>query len=120
MIQIDGKEVVMTFLTNNSEWPPATIADLYRSRWQIEVFFKQVGQILQLCDFTGHRANAVRWHGLDRSVTLGACCAVLGPPSWLGAQLDPVVPPCCARSLGTDSICRTCSTSMGLARIFHE
>jgi len=32
-VELDGKEVVMTFLTNNFEWPPATIADLYRSRW---------------------------------------------------------------------------------------
>jgi len=60
-VELDGKEVVMTFLTNNFEWAPATIADLYRSRWQIEVFFKQIKQTLQLCDFIGHSANAVRW-----------------------------------------------------------
>jgi DDE family transposase len=39
--------------------PP--VADLYRCRWQIEVFFKQIKQSLQLCDFLGNSANAVRW-----------------------------------------------------------
>ena len=32
----------MKFLTNNFEWAPSTVADLYRCRWQIEVFFKQI------------------------------------------------------------------------------
>jgi hypothetical protein len=59
--ELDGKEVIMEFLTNNFEWSPATVADLYRCRWQIEVFFKQIKQTLQLCDFLGHSANAVRW-----------------------------------------------------------
>jgi hypothetical protein len=61
LVQLDGKEVEMQFLTNNFEWSPATVADLYRCRWQIEVFFKQIKQTLQLCDFLGHNANAVRW-----------------------------------------------------------
>jgi IS4 transposase len=51
----------MTFLTNNLEWSPRSVADLYRCRWQIEVFFKQIKQTLQLADFLGHNANAVRW-----------------------------------------------------------
>ncbi len=51
----------MEFLTNNFAWAPSTVADLYRCRWQIEVFFKQIKQTLQLCDFLGHSANAVRW-----------------------------------------------------------
>ena len=37
------------------------MADLYRCRWQIEVFFKQIKQSLQLCDFLGNSANTVRW-----------------------------------------------------------
>ena len=37
------------------------MAELYRCRWQIEVFFKQIKQTLQLCDFLGNTANAVRW-----------------------------------------------------------
>jgi len=61
LVELDGKETVMEFLTNNFDWSPATVADLYRCRWQIEVFFKQIKQTLQLCDFMGHSANAVRW-----------------------------------------------------------
>jgi len=35
-------------LTNHFEWSPSTVADLYRCRWEIEVFFKQIKQTLQL------------------------------------------------------------------------
>jgi hypothetical protein len=61
LVEIDGVEREMTFLTNNLEWSPRSVADLYRCRWQIEVFFKQIKQTLQLADFLGHNANAVRW-----------------------------------------------------------
>lgn len=61
LAEVDGQEREMTFLTNNLEWSPRTVADLYRCRWQIEVFFKQIKQTLQLADFLGHNANAVRW-----------------------------------------------------------
>jgi IS4 transposase len=37
------------------------VADRYRCRWQIEVFFKQIKQTLQSADFLEHNANAVRW-----------------------------------------------------------
>ena len=60
-VEIDGEERLMTFLTNNLAWSPRSVADLYRCRWQIEVFFKQIKQTLQLADFLGHNANAVRW-----------------------------------------------------------
>jgi hypothetical protein len=61
LVEIDGQEREMVFLTNNLEWSPRSVADLYRCRWQIEVFFKQIKQTLQLGDFLGHNANAVRW-----------------------------------------------------------
>jgi len=61
LVEVDGQEREMTFLTNNLEWSPRSVADLYRCRWQIEVFFKQIKQTLQLADFLGHNANAVRW-----------------------------------------------------------
>ncbi|KAB2912480.1 MAG: transposase [Dechloromonas sp.] len=60
-VELDGEERVMVFLTNNLEWSGGSVADLYRCRWQIEVFFKQVKQTLQLADFLGHNANAVKW-----------------------------------------------------------
>lgn len=61
LVEVEGEEREMTFLTNNLKWSPRSVADLYRCRWQIEVFFKQIKQTLQLADFLGHNANAVRW-----------------------------------------------------------
>jgi hypothetical protein len=61
LVEVDGELREMVFLTNNLEWSAQTIADLYRCRWSIEVFFKELKQTLQLADFLGHNANAVRW-----------------------------------------------------------
>jgi hypothetical protein len=61
LVEVDGEEREMVFLTNNLAWSPRSVADLYRCRWQIEVFFKEIKQTLQLADFLGHNANAVRW-----------------------------------------------------------
>ena len=44
-----------------SGWSPSSVAALYKCRWDIEVFFKQIKQTLQLADFLGHNASAVRW-----------------------------------------------------------
>ena len=60
-VEIDGEERIMVFLTNNLDWSPLTVCDLYRCRWQIEVFFKQLKQTVQLVDFLGNSANAVKW-----------------------------------------------------------
>ena len=60
-VVVDGQERVMEFLTNNLTWSASSVAELYRCRWQIEAFFKQVKQTLQLADFLGHNANAVKW-----------------------------------------------------------
>jgi len=61
LVEVEGKEVEMEFLTNNLEWSAQSIVELYGCRWQIEVFFKQIKQTLQLADFLGTSANAVRW-----------------------------------------------------------
>src|SRR6266704_944906 len=50
-VEVDGKERLMTFLTNHLTWSPESVAELYRCRWRIEVFFKQIKQTLQLADF---------------------------------------------------------------------
>jgi hypothetical protein len=60
-VEIQGRERELVFLTNNLQWSAWTIAELYRCRWQIEVFFKEIKQTLQLCDFLGNSENAVRW-----------------------------------------------------------
>ena len=61
LVEVDGQEREMVFLTNQLLWSPNTVAELYRCRWEIEVFFKQIKQTLQIADFLGHNANAVRW-----------------------------------------------------------
>ncbi len=60
-VEVDGQERLMTFLTNQLSWSPESVVELYRCRWQIEVFFKQIKGTLQLADFLGTSANAVRW-----------------------------------------------------------
>jgi hypothetical protein len=61
LVEVDGREVEMVFLSNNLEWSAESIVELYRCRWEIEVFFKQIKQTLQLADFLGTSVNAVRW-----------------------------------------------------------
>ena len=60
-VEVDGHEVEMTFLTNHFAWAASSVVALYKERWGIEVFFKQLKQTLQLADFLGNSANAVRW-----------------------------------------------------------
>ncbi len=47
------------FVTNNTTWAGKTIADLYKSRWQIELFFKWIKQNLKVKRFVGRSKNAV-------------------------------------------------------------
>ena len=60
-VEVDGKEREMVFLTNNTEWSAATVAELYRARWQVELLFKELKQTLQLKDFYGENEKAVAW-----------------------------------------------------------
>jgi hypothetical protein len=53
-----GKRLV--FLTNNFILPALTIADLYRCRWQVELFFKWIKQHLRIKVFFGTSENAVK------------------------------------------------------------
>ena len=47
------------FVTNNTTWVGKTIADVYKSRWQIELFFKWIKQYLKVKRFVGRSKNAV-------------------------------------------------------------
>jgi len=58
---VDGKWRDMVFLTNNFDWSPTTIAELYKARWEVELLFKELKQTLQLQDFYGENENAVKW-----------------------------------------------------------
>jgi hypothetical protein len=52
-----GKKYV--YLTNNFRLSPHTIADIYKERWQIEIFFRWIKQNLKIKAFIGNSANAV-------------------------------------------------------------
>ena len=53
-----GKTLV--FLTNNTALPALSIAALYKSRWQVELFFKWIKQHLRIKRFLGNSENAVK------------------------------------------------------------
>lgn len=56
----DAEGKTLGFLTNNTSLSAQTIADLYRSRWQIELFFKWIKQHLRIKSFFGTSENAVK------------------------------------------------------------
>ena len=55
-----GTDKTLVFLTNNFLLPTLTIAQLYRCRWQIELFFKWIKQHLRIKKFYGLSPNAVQ------------------------------------------------------------
>ncbi len=68
---VDGKR--LTFLTNNMDLPATTIAALYKSRWQVELFFKWIKQHLRIKSFYGTSENAVKtqiWIALSTYVLI--------------------------------------------------
>jgi len=50
----------LVFLTNNFKLSPMTIAELYRNRWKVELFFKWIKQHLRIKSFYGTSQNAVK------------------------------------------------------------
>ena len=56
----DEQQKHLVFLTNHFALPAVTIADLYRCRWQIEIFFKWIKQHLRIKAFYGTSENAVK------------------------------------------------------------
>lgn len=47
------------FITNHFDWSAQTIADIYKQRWQVELFFKWIKQNLKIKSFLGNSKNAV-------------------------------------------------------------
>ena len=50
----------LVFLTNNFDIPAKTVADVYKQRWQVELFFKWIKQHLRIKAFNGTSINAVK------------------------------------------------------------
>ena len=59
-IEERGKTKTYRFLTNCTDLAASTIVELYRARWQVELFFKQLKQNLKIKSFMGTSENAVR------------------------------------------------------------
>jgi len=51
---------IIELITNNFQWEANTVSELYKKRWQIELFFKAIKQNLQIKTFTGTSENAVK------------------------------------------------------------
>lgn len=56
----EDENKVIAVITNNLAWSAATIAELYKRRWQIEIFFKLMKQNLQIKTFLGTSENACK------------------------------------------------------------
>src|SRR5258707_14759718 len=50
----------LVFMTNHFQLPPTTVCSLYKSRWQVELFFKWIKQHLRIKTFLGTSENAVK------------------------------------------------------------
>ena len=55
----DKNQQVIELITNQMSWTANTISELYRSRWQIEIFFREIKQLLHIKSFIGTSENAV-------------------------------------------------------------
>jgi hypothetical protein len=55
----DKNKQVIEVITNQMSWTANTISELYKSRWQIEIFFREIKQLLHIKSFIGTSENAV-------------------------------------------------------------
>ena len=90
-VEINGEWVVMDFITNNFDWAPSSVCDLYRCRWGIEVFFKQIKQTFKVCDFLGYSKHAIRWQLWSVGLTSLRPAALHCIPKQMATQLHPSV-----------------------------
>jgi hypothetical protein len=66
-------------ITNQLSWTASTIGELYKSRWQIEMFFREIKQLLHIKTFIGTTENAVMiqiWTALITILVLKALRAI--------------------------------------------
>ena len=81
----------LVFLTNNMALPAITICELYRMRWQVELFFKWIKQHLRIKRFFGTSDNAVKtqvWIAVSVYVLVAIIRKRLGLPVSLYAMLQ--------------------------------
>lgn len=118
LVEVDGEVREMVFLSNNFSWSAQTIVDLYRCRWQIEVFFKELKQTLQLADFLGHSEGAVKWQVWTALLTylLLRFCAWLSQWSHSFTRLFALLRSALWQKLELRSLLQSCGTAAGGGR----
>jgi hypothetical protein len=75
----DENQQVIEVITNQMSWTANTISELYKSRWQIEIFFREIKQLLHIRSFIGTSQNAVMiqiWTALITILILKALKAI--------------------------------------------
>lgn len=55
----DKNQQTIELITNNTKWSANTIGELYKARWQVEIFFRDIKQQLHIKSFVGTSENAV-------------------------------------------------------------
>jgi len=55
----DVNKQTIELITNHTKWAASTIGELYKSRWQVEIFFRDIKQLLHIKSFIGTSENAV-------------------------------------------------------------
>ena len=75
------------FLTNNFRLAPKTMADIFRARWQVELFFRWIKQNLRIRSFLGTSHNAVL-----TQIWIAMCVHLILPYVKLGSRRDPAPP----------------------------
>jgi hypothetical protein len=71
----DEKQIQLEIITNQMSWTANTISELYKSRWQVEIFFREIKQLLHIKTFIGTTKNAVQiqiWSALITILILKA------------------------------------------------
>jgi len=69
VIQVPGERKPLSIVTNDLKSDAQEIADLYKKRWQIEIFFKWIKQNLKIKTFLGTSENAVKIQILTAMIT---------------------------------------------------
>jgi len=75
----DENRQVIEVITNQMSWTANTISELYKSRWQVEIFFREIKQLLHIKSFIGTSQNAVMiqiWTALITILVLKAMKAM--------------------------------------------
>lgn len=118
----DGKMVRMEFITDNFDFSAATICELYKARWDIELFFKQLKQTLKLSDFLGYSENAVQWQIWTALLTYVILRFIAYMSKWKGtfARLFTTIRGTLWSRLDLYDLLKCCGTAPGRKRMYMQ